>query len=55
MKIKTNEYGNMNIVNYEFVAEHKVCYIDTIHNKKFGDIDVYENENGQRYAVVVND
>lgn len=55
MKIKTNKYGNMSIVNYEFVAKHKLCYTDTIYNKKLGDIDIYENENGQKYAVVVND
>ena len=55
MKIKTNEYGNMSIVDYEFVTEHRLYYADTIYNKKLGDIDIYENENGQRYAVVVND
>ena len=55
MKIKTNEYGNMSIVGYKFVTEHKLCYTDTIYNKKLGDIDIYENENGQKYAVVVND
>ena len=55
MKIKTNEYGNMSIVDYAFVTEHKLCYTDTIYNKKLGDIDIYENENGQKYAVVVND
>ena len=55
MKIKTNEYGNMVIVSYKFVTERKLCYTDTIYNKKLGDIDIYENENGQKYAVVVND
>ena len=54
MKIKSNVYGNLNLVNYEFIEEHNLCYINTISNKKYGEIDVYENEHGHKYAVIAD-
>lgn len=55
MKIKTNEYGNVTVVDNNYVKENNLMYVDTIDCRKYDSVDIYENYKGQKFGIPVYD
>ena len=54
MKVKTNEYGNLIVINEPIINDEYLSYVGTVYSNKYGNVDVYEDDKGKKYAWLVD-